>query len=194
MRIGILGGSFDPIHEGHLTLAREAMKQFKLDRVLFVPAHLPPHKKEGELTPGPFRARMTELAILDERKWQFCDLELRRRGLSYTVDTLRELHKIYPPPHQLFFIAGADSLQDIQTWKDPEEILRLSEWIVAPRSSVAVPPNLPSRVHWLKMPPVDVSATELREKIRRGEDVSRWVPSRVRDYIQHSKIYEGKLS
>ncbi len=193
MRIGILGGSFDPIHEGHLTLAREAMKQFKLDRVLFVPTHLPPHKKEGELTPGPFRARMTELAIVDEGKWQLCDLELRRRGLSYTVDTLRELRKIYPPPHQLFFIAGADSLQDIQTWKDPEEILRLSEWIVAPRPSFTPPPNPPARIHWLKMQPVDISATELREKIRRGEDVSRWVPTRVFDYIRHSKIYEGGL-
>ncbi len=192
MRIGILGGSFDPIHQGHLTLARESMKQFKLDKVLFIPASVPPHKKnDAFVTPAPSRARMTELAIVEEPRWEVCDFELRRPGVSYTVDTLRELRKIYPPPHELFFIAGADSLQDLAKWKDPEEILKLSEWIVAPRDSVPFPPSLPGGIHRLNIPLVEISATELRDKIRRAEDVSHWIPERVARYIQERNVYSG---
>ena len=193
MRIGILGGSFDPIHQGHLTLARESMKQFKLDKVLFIPASVPPHKKnDPSVTPAPFRARMTELAVVEEPRWEVSDLELRRSGVSYTVDTLRELRKIYPPPHELFFIAGADSLQDLAKWKDPDEILKLSEWIVAPRASITLPAPMPAKVHLLKIPLVEVSATELRDKIRRGEDVSQWIPERVSRYVRERKVYSGR--
>lgn len=194
MKIGILGGTFDPIHEGHLTLARESVKQFDLDKVLFVPAHIPPHKrKDEEISRPSYRARMVELATVEEPRWELCDLELRRPGVSYTVDTLRELRKTFPSPHELFFMAGADSLQDIQNWKDPEEIFKLSEWVVAPRPSFMMPNPLPPRVHWLNMPLMDISASELREKIRKGEDVSRWIPSKVLTYIQQTKIYGQAL-
>ena len=194
MKIGILGGSFDPIHQGHLTLARESEKQFELDKIFFLPALHPPHKKESvPLTSAPDRARMVELAIVGEAHWELCDLELRRPGVSYTVDTLRELRKIYPPPHKLFFIAGADSFQDLKGWKDPEEILKLSEWIVAPRPSVKLPDPLPSRFHSLQIPPMAISASEIREKAGRGEDISQWVPAKVGDYIERMKIYRRKV-
>lgn len=194
MKIGILGGSFDPIHQGHLTLARESEKQFKLDKILFLPALHPPHKKESvPLTPAPHRARMVELAIRGEAHWELCDLELRRPGVSYTVDTLRELKKIYPLSHELFFIAGADSFQDLKEWKEPNEILKLSEWIVAPRPSVQLPDPLPPRVHLLQIPPMAISASEIREKAGRGEDISEWVPAKVRDYIGRMKIYRRKI-
>lgn len=194
MKIGILGGTFDPIHEGHLTIARESMKQFRLDKILFVPARIPPHKKEDDqITPPAYRARMVELATVEEPRWELCDLELRRPGVSYTVDTLRELRKKFPPPHELFFIAGADSLQDLQNWKEPEEIFKLSEWIVAPRPSFKVPESLSPRVHVLNMPPVDVSARELRQKILQGDDVSRWIPLKALNYIQQTKIYGEAL-
>lgn len=193
MRIGILGGSFDPVHEGHLTLARESMRQFRLDKVLFIPARLPPHKKVApKLTPAPFRARMVELATLGEPRWEVCDLELRRQGVSYTVDTLRELRRIYPPPHELFFIAGTDSLQDLNHWKDPDEILNLAEWIVAPRSSEVLPPPSSPRIHVLTMEVLPISSSELRQKIRRGEDVSRWIPPRAIDYIQQMELFREK--
>ena len=193
MRIGILGGSFDPIHYGHLALARESEKQFKLDKILFLPAFLPPHKRgDPDLSPAPMRARMVELAILGQPNWELCDLELRRPGVSYTADTLRQLRQIYLSPHELFFIAGADSLQDLKQWKDPEKILELSEWIVAPRPSFRLPERLPARVHLLQMPPVAISASELREKIDRGEDVSEWVPEKVRDYMEKMNVYRRK--
>lgn len=193
MRIGILGGSFDPIHNGHLALARESEKQFKLDKILFLPALLPPHKKEDPaLTPAPLRARMVELAILGEPKWELCTLELQRPGVSYTVDTLRELRQISPPAEKFFFIAGADSLQELSQWKDPGEILRLSEWIVAPRPFFELPEKLPARFHLLKIPPMAISASGLREKIEKGEDVSKWIPEKVRDYMRRMNIYRRK--
>lgn len=193
MKIGILGGSFDPIHKGHLILARESEKQFKLDKILFVPALIPPHKKHDHLlSPAPLRARMVEIAIQGNPQWELCDAELTRQGISYTVDTLRELGKRYPPPHELFFIAGADSFLDLEEWKDPEEILKLAQWIVAPRPSYSLPDKLPSRFHWLKIPPLALSATELRRKLERGEDVSEWVPEKVRDYLEREKVYRGK--
>ena len=193
MRIGILGGSFDPVHQGHLTLARESQKQFKLDKILFIPAFLPPHKtKDASLTSPEVRTRMVEEALAGELSWELCDLELKRSGVSYTVDTLRELKKKYPPPHELFFIAGADSFQHLKTWKEPEEILRLCEWIVAPRSSFKLPSPLPPRVHELSISPMPVSATELRKKINRGEDVSEWIPKKVSDYLKQIHLYREK--
>ncbi|MBI2166908.1 MAG: nicotinate (nicotinamide) nucleotide adenylyltransferase [Candidatus Omnitrophica bacterium] len=190
MKIGILGGSFDPVHAGHLSLARESEAQFKLDKILFIPARIPPHKQEDpSLAPASHRARMVELAISGAPRWELSDLELRRPGVSYTVETLLELRKIYPEPHQIFFIVGADSLADLKKWKDPEEILRLSEWIVAPRPAFPLPGKLPPRMHWLKMAPLSLSASELREKIQRGDDVSQWVPQKVTDYIRRTGLY-----
>lgn len=193
MKIGVLGGTFDPVHKGHLTLARESMKQFGLDKVLFVPARIPPHKKEDEeLSPAPCRARMVELALLGEPRWEFSELELRRPGISYTVDTLRELRKIYPPPHELFFIAGADSLQDLEKWKDPGEILKLAEWIVAPRPPHSLPERLPAHCHRLEIVPMEISARNLRERMARGENVSAWVPEAVSSYAVKMRLYQGK--
>ncbi len=193
MKIGILGGSFDPIHQGHLTLAREAGKQFRLDKILFLPALHPPHKKASVSTPAPHRARMVELAIMGEPHWELCDLELRRPGISYTVDTLRELVKIYPSPHKLFFIAGADSLVDFKDWKNPEVILKLAEWIVAGRPSIKLPDPLPARIHSLHMPLIKISSSEIRQKAKRGEDISGEVSTKVRAYIERMKIYQEKI-
>ncbi len=193
MKIGILGGSFDPIHKGHLALAQESARQFKLDKILFIPAALPPHKrKDAHLSPATVRAEMVRRAIEGEPRWELCEIELNRSGVSYTVDTLRELQGIYPSPHQLFFIAGADSFHDLKTWKDPEEILKLAEWIVAPRPSFQLPEPLPSRFHLLKMQLVQISATELREKIVRGEEISEWIPDQVREFLEDMKIYQRK--
>ena len=109
------------------------------------------------------------------------------------MDTLREFWKLYPPPDELYFIAGADSLEHLNEWKDPQEILKLSQWIVAPRPDSKMPVPLPPGVHLLNMQPLSVSGSELRQKISRGEDVSSFIPPRVCEYIRKSKIYEGVL-
>lgn len=195
MRIGILGGSFDPIHEGHLMLARESEREFRLDKILFLPALIPPHKKEDpDLSPAPLRARMVELAILDHPRWELCDIELRRQGVSYTVDTLRALRKIYPSPHELFFIAGADSYLDLKHWKEPEAILQLCEWIVASRPGFDLAEKLPPQIHLLKIPPLAISASELRKKLIRGEEVSAWVPKKVMDYAARLGVYSRRAA
>lgn len=195
MRIGILGGSFDPVHQGHLTLARESERQFQLDKILFIPAAQPPHKRaDSVLTPAPIRARMVALAIQEEPKWELCDLELARPGVSYTVDTLRSLRKDYPPSTRFFFIAGSDSFQDLPRWKEPEEILRLCEWIVAPRLGFPLPEKMPPGFHRLEIKPIAVSASEIREKCRQGADVSDWIPEKVQDYLVRLKVYGEKTS
>ena len=197
MRIGILGGSFDPIHQGHLALARESEKKFHLDKVLFIPAPHPPHKSQGKILPiasPEDRARMVELAIRPHPQWELSDIELKRPGISYTVDTLRGLRELYPLPHELFFIVGADSFIDLKDWKDPEEIMKLSEWIVAPRPGVKLPAELPARFHLLPMAPVDISASQLRKKIeeKNQNEISDWVPQEVQDYIQQQKVYSKR--
>ncbi len=192
MRIGILGGSFDPIHKGHLTLAQEAEKQFRLDKILFIPAPHPPHKtrtKDFPIARPEDRARMVELAIHQHPHWELSDIELKRPGISYTVNTLRELRKIHPPPDEFFFIAGADSFLDLKNWKNPEEIMKLSEWIVAPRPGVELPAQLPSRFHLLQMAPLAISASEMRKKIEKIDEISDWVPREVQDYMDQKKIY-----
>ena len=192
MKIGILGGSFDPIHEGHLTLARDAQRQFKLDKILFVPAFLSPLKtRNASATPAPLRARMVALALKEEPAFELSDLEFVQPGVSYTVDTLRKLRRIYPPPSELFFIAGADAYEDLKNWKGPEEILKLCEWIVAPRFAHPLPEKLPPRFHALKMRPVNISATEIRKRVGEGKDVSVWLPREVDHLIKRLKIYRA---
>ena len=192
MKIGILGGSFDPVHKGHLTLARESQKQFQLEKILFLPALHPPHKSQMKQmlhASGRDRAKMVGLAIEGVPGWELCDLELRRSGISYTVETLRELKKIYPPPHELFFIAGADSFRDLRNWKEPDEILKLCEWIVAPRPGVGLPEKLPPRFHRLRMTPVEISASGLREELEKENSFPDWIPSQVKPYIEEKKLY-----
>lgn len=190
MKIGILGGSFDPIHKGHLALARESQTEFHLDKILFIPVSHPPHKEKNlTLTPAPMRARMVELAIQEEPTWELSDIELRRPGVSYTVDTFRELKRLYPHGTQFFFIAGADSFLDLKNWKEPNEIMKLAEWIVVPRLGYVLPEKLPARFHRLEILPIDVSATELRGKLEKGEDVSDWIPKKVYDYLKKMHLY-----
>ena len=190
MRIGILGGSFDPIHNGHLALARESQRQFDLQKILFVPTLIPPHKvKDSALSPAPVRARIVELAIQGQKDWELCDIELKRQGISYTVDTLRELHKEYPQG-KFFFIAGADSFHDLKQWKEPDQIMKLSEWIVAPRPSYGLPAQMPPGFHKLQIAPMSISATELRQKIEQGREVSEWIPEKVLEYLKRMNIYQ----
>lgn len=190
MKIGILGGSFDPIHRGHLALARESEKQFQLDKILFIPAGRPPHKKETpSLAPASHRAEMVRLALQGVKQWELSEIELKRPGISYTVDTLRTLKETYPDPDRLFFLIGADSFRDFGQWKDPDEILKLAELVVAPRPGYPLPGAPPRRMHWLRMPPVEISASALRQKLEQGGKVSEWVPERVANYLRTLKLY-----
>lgn len=190
MKIGILGGTFDPIHESHLALAREAKNQFQLDKVLFVPALIPPFKTlRPDLTPAPYRYRMVELAIREEPDFEISDVELSRKDVSYTVDTLGILKEKYPN-HELFLIMGQDSFSEIPTWKDPEKIRGLAGFLVARREGIKVKDPVEGKVQWIHRLLTPISSSSIREQIRQGKALGEGVlPKSVEQYIQRMNFY-----
>jgi nicotinate-nucleotide adenylyltransferase len=184
-RIGLLGGTFDPPHLGHLAIAEWACEQLKLDHVLFVPAGAPPHKRTV-LTPAAERARLTRLAIRGNARFAVSTLELNRRGPSYTVDTLRRLGEAHDDA-RLFLILGEDSLADFSTWHDPKGIRQLATLVVASRP--ATPARRAGKVIWLDMPPIGISSTLVRQRARAGRSIRYLVPDAVARRIAKIHLY-----
>lgn len=196
--IGILGGTFDPVHIGHLHMADAVYKYMNLEQVMFIPAYVAPHKVGMDIAPADDRYAMTKLAIEPYSYFTVSDLELRRSGVSYTVDTLRELHRQYPEK-QLYFIIGADSVEQLHTWNSIEEMLQLATFIGAGRPGYEgimdnVVKNLgeEARQHimLLNTPEYDVSSTDIRERIREGASLMNLVPKVVEDYIYAHGLYK----
>ena len=188
MRIGILGGTFDPIHNGHLALAQAALVQLKLARLIFVPAFLPPLKPEDGLSDPKVRLEMVKCAVGGEARFEVSDCEIKRGGISYTVDTLREFRRQYPEPHELFFVTGGDWGQSLDRWKEIGRVFELAHFVVAKRPGFDVR-RLPPQVEFLDFVPLDISATAVRERVKRGESVSSIVPESVVQYIRAHKLY-----
>jgi nicotinate-nucleotide adenylyltransferase len=197
VRIGILGGTFNPPHLGHLICAQEAYLQLELDRVTLIPARIPPHKHVEE-EPGPeHRLELCRLAIRgDEERFDVSDLEIRREGPSYTVDTLEELHS-RTPEHELFLIVGGDIAAGLPKWREPERVLTLATLAVAKRrgtSQEAVDEALSSlrggeRARFFPMPRIGVSSTMLRDRARAGVSIKYYVPDAVESYIERHDLY-----
>jgi nicotinate-nucleotide adenylyltransferase len=191
MKIGILGGTFDPIHIGHLIIAQEALWQCGLDRVLFMVTALPPHKKEPRAT-AKARYEMVELALDGMREFQPSRLEIDRGGSSYTVQTLRELHRLYPESAH-YWIVGGDSILEFQTWEDPGDVIALANLIVAPRPGFdlsKVDAALENKIILLNnSPQVNISSTELRKRLREGAPVRFLIPKVVEEYIYGHRLY-----
>ncbi len=199
-RLGLFGGSFDPIHRGHLHAARAARAAFGLERVLLMPAARSPHKQGGPLTPGELRAHLLEVALRGEPGLEVSRLELERPGPSYTLDTLRALLR-ERAPRELFFVIGADNLAGLPDWRGVDELLRLARPIVVhrggdPRARIAAlagrlaPQHLAALERGLVLEPaVEVSATELRAKLARGEDPGPDLPPGVLDEIRAHGLY-----
>lgn len=193
MKIGVLGGSFNPIHWGHLILASESREQLALEKVMFVPCFHPPHKEIGEdMAPAKHRYRMVELAIGDNSYFEISDIELRREEKSYTVDSLRELKKVYGEEVEIYFLAGADSLKELPTWKDPDELLQLAYFVAANRPScpeVRVEEKWRERIISIHIPGLDISSTEIRNRLKEGKSIKYLVPPLVEKYIYQHKLY-----
>ncbi len=196
MSIGVLGGTFNPPHLGHLQIARCALVQLDLERVLLMPAHLNP-LKPAEHDPGPgHRLRMCELLCSGEDAVQACAAELSREGPSYTVETLRELHRSHPHVGWTF-IAGADAAATLPRWRSPAELLELARLAVAGRgqdtrdrvlAAVAQVSAVPE-VSFLEMAPMEVSSSQVRERLGRGEPVAELVGEPVARYIAEQQLY-----
>ena len=199
LRLGILGGTFDPVHRGHLVLAGAARDELGLERVLFVPAGQPWRKAERPITSGEHRLAMLRLALEGEGAFEIATLELEREGPSYAADTLEALRRDRPN-HELFFILGEDALVDLPNWVRPGCILELATLTVAKRAGTDRKeveeaarrlPGLLDRVVWLKMPLVEVSATEIRDRVRRGLPIGDLVPRVVEAYIREHGLYRA---
>jgi nicotinate-nucleotide adenylyltransferase len=199
VRIGILGGTFNPPHLGHLVCAQEAYLQLRLDRVLLMPARIPPHKPVQDEPGIEHRLEMCRLAIAgDEQRFAVSDLEGRRQGTSFTVDTLEELHASQPDS-ELFLIVGGDVAAGFASWREPERVLALATLAVAERpgtTRAAVEGALTQvagreRARFLDMPAIEISSTLLRDRARNGEATRYLVPEPVRDYIDRHRLYGG---
>ena len=189
-RIGILGGSFDPPHVGHLAIAQRALDQLRLDVVLFIPARRSPHKRNRTLASAVHRLAMTGLAVRGNKSFRVDAIEIRRQGVSYTVRTLRQIRERHPGA-ALFFLLGEDNLRQFRRWYRPLEIAALASLVIHPRSGnrkFRRPRNLP-RLLWLKGPLVNVSSSEIRELVSRGESLRYLVPDSVGRYIRQHRLY-----
>lgn len=189
-KLGILGGTFDPPHNGHLIVAQDAYEALELDRILFIPAAVPPHKQGRDITSADVRMTMLESAIAGDERFETRDLELRRPGPSYTVDTLREL-RAADPDCALFLLIGADQYRSLHTWREPETIAALAKLVVLRRegdsyraSDQVRPPD------WaLEVTRIDVSSTEVRRRVVAGEPIRYLVPSGVERIIEREGLY-----
>lgn len=199
MRCGLLGGTFDPFHNGHLALAAAAMHGLKLDGVWLIPTGLPWMKRTAPRSPGSERLAMLELAAADKPRLHVLTLELDRPGESYTVDTLEELSAGEMAGDELFFLVGADALASMNRWKDPARIFELATVVAVPRDGrhpslreLESATRLASeRIVWLEMAPMPISATEIRQRVWEETDIRDSVPDAVADYIEEHGLYRG---
>jgi nicotinate-nucleotide adenylyltransferase len=193
-RIGIMGGTFDPIHHGHLVAAEEARWQFRLDQVLFIPTGQPWQKPVG-VSPAEDRYLMTVIATASNPAFAASRLEVDTPGPSYTVDTLRRLRAELPEGTHLLFIGGADLLQQLLTWKEPEQVLELAELIAATRPDFDVDdvvnkvPGAAGRVHRMEIPALAISSSDIRARVARGAPIEYLVPEGVARYIEKRALY-----
>jgi nicotinate-nucleotide adenylyltransferase len=200
-RTAVFGGSFNPIHYGHLLLADEVLEALTLDRVIFVPAAMPPHKSPAHLAPAADRYEMVRSAIGGRPGFEVSDVELRRAGPSYTVDTLAELGI---PRGDLFLIVGSETFLDLLTWREPRRIAALARLVVVPRVGSAFDPDgaaaqkvvreigqEPLIVRATSLP---ISASDLRRRVREGRSTAYRLPDAVAAYIRARRLYQGEVA
>ena len=189
MRIGLLGGTFNPVHQGHLLLAEGALRHLNLDELLWIPAHLPPHKEvEGKISPED-RARMVELAIHGYPAFRLSRVELDRPPPSYTIDTVELLRRERPDPgHQWFFLVGSDTARELSTWRRIDRLKTLVRFAAVPRPGQEKSP-LPNGVLEIPVKTLGISSSEIRRKIRDGLSVREEVPEPVWRYMEEKGLY-----
>ena len=198
MNIGVMGGTFDPIHNGHMAVAEEARVRLALAEVIFIPAGQPWLKAEREVTAAEHRVEMVRLAIAGKPHFSLSSMEIERSGPTYTADTLAELRSRIDSGDGLYFIIGWDDLAQLPRWKSPTKLIKLCFVVAAPRSGCRPPdltsletdiPGLSQRVIFMESPELDVSASEIRQKVANGLSVSHLVSESVIRYIRENRLY-----
>jgi nicotinate-nucleotide adenylyltransferase len=197
-RIGFLGGTFDPPHLGHLWLGAMAADAMTLERVLFVPAAQPPHKRAQVVTRAADRMLLTRLAIATDPTFELSGIELERPGPSYTIDTVEQLQALYGATTTLYLVMAADSLDTIDTWREPDRLLERVEWVVGPRPGTPLPDRAAlerrfgenaARIHLLAGPSLDVSSSAVRRRVAAGHTIRYLVPRGVEELIVERGLY-----
>lgn len=198
MNIGVMGGTFDPIHLAHLAVAEEARARLNMAEILFVPAGQPWLKPDTYISPAEHRVNMLRLAIADKPYFKLSTVEIERAGPSYTVDTIAELKGELDAGDELFFILGWDSLSELPKWREPSRLVRMCRLVVAPRPGCSAPdlksleaaiPGLSQRVTIMDKPEIDISASEIRERVARSLSIRHLVPEPVDRYIKEHGLY-----
>ena len=197
-KIGILGGTFDPIHLGHLAIVKEIRRKLDLEEVLFVPAGQPVFKGDRQISDGQHRLEMVILATADTPFFNVSTIELERQGPSYTIDTIKELMIQLGDRTDLYLIVGFDALKDLPSWREPVQLLQLCQIIAAKRpghvelairSLESQVPGASERIKIIDVPQVDISATEIRKKVASGKEIIDLVPAAVASYIERNGLY-----
>ena len=198
MNIGVLGGTFDPIHIGHLILVEEVRARLNLAEILFVPAGQPWLKVDSPISPAVHRVEMVRLAIADKAYFKLSTMEIERAGPTYTVDTIAELKAQLGAGDELFFILGWDNLAELPRWRQPSRLIRMCRLAAVPRPDYPLPdlkaleasiPGLSQRVIVMDKPEIDISAFAIRNRVARGLSISHLVPEPVDEYIRQHKLY-----
>jgi len=198
MKVGIMGGTFDPIHWGHLIIAEEVREALGLSEVLFIPCGQPWLKLERPITPAVHRVEMMRLAVGTTPQFKLSEVEVQRSGPSYSVDTLVELREQLGGGAELFFIVGCDALADLARWKEPQRLIQLCSLVAVPRLNFNSPdlkalersvPGVRQRLINVATPIIDISSSRIRERVRKGQSIRYLVPEKVEEYIRRQKLY-----
>ena len=199
--IAIMGGTFDPIHNGHLVTAEAVRHRFKVDRVVFIPTGRPAHKTDKQVTHNEHRYLMTVLATMRNENFDVSRIEIDRPGITYTIDTIEALKKICRPDVRLYFITGADAIHQIMSWKEPERLLTLCDFVAVTRPGYRknqmfeeigeIREKFASRIHYMEVPALAISSSDIRERARKGEPIKYLLPQEVEDYIHKFKLYQN---
>ncbi len=188
MKIGILGGTFNPVHMGHIILAEEAYKRLVLDKLIFVPSYIPPHKDNREIVPPDDRYRMVELAAGQRDGFEVSDIEIKMRGMSYSINTIKEFKRIYGADTQIYFIAGSDYAEELESWKDIDNLKRLCSFVLATRPGYRLKSKPPDTAI-ISVDTPDISSTDIRELIKEEKEFKKFLPEAVYNYIIKRRLY-----
>ncbi|SDZ34434.1 nicotinate-nucleotide adenylyltransferase [Proteiniborus ethanoligenes] len=202
-KYGIMGGTFDPIHAGHLVIAEEIRYKFNLDKVIFIPAGNPPHKDSRKVTSSNHRYQMALLATISNPYFDISSIELEREGITYTIDTIMELKKCCGDGAEFYFITGADSLLQLSTWKDVDKLLSICKFVAATRPGFQMSKietkvkELESKynrsIYTVTVPALQISSTDIRNRIKNGMTVKYLLPESVEAYIIKHKLYQDNV-
>jgi nicotinate-nucleotide adenylyltransferase len=190
LKYGLFGGSFDPVHHGHLLVAQAACEEIGLDRLFFIPAAQSPFKPDNAPAPANERVRLLRLALAGCNRYEVDEQEISRGGISYTVDTVRAYRKRFPDV-ELFYLTGADHISQLPKWREAEELAKQVEFVIVPRPGEAVEHKLPSpfRVRMLKGFPLSISSSQIRERVKAGLPIKTFVPAAVAEAIRNYRLY-----